>query len=62
MKIDREALWNAHHIIEATPPFCQDCGETDPSDGFYPLLIVGPTSLSPLLCKPCEITRRLEAR
>lgn len=42
--------------------FCQDCGETDPLSGFYPMEISGPDSVSPFLCNACELARRDQTR
>lgn len=35
-------------------PFCDQCGETDPVNGFYPLGIGGPGSISGLICNDCR--------
>ena len=58
MKVDIKLLKKAQKIKAEHSVFCQDCGETDPEGGFYPMHIWGPNSLTTLLCKPCEQKRR----
>jgi hypothetical protein len=42
--------------------FCDECGETKPKSGFYPLIACGPGSVSGLICNDCdrEIRARIE--
>lgn len=71
MKVDLEKLRAARKVIaDAGSTFCQDCGETSPSSGFYPMRITAfagtsqiyiveeSRSLSDLLCNRCEKARR----
>lgn len=53
-KVDLEAVRYVRELERAGVVFCQDCGETEPKGGFYPVSIDGPTSLSPYLCNACE--------
>jgi len=61
MKVDLDALRTAQKIAKETGGvFCQDCGETEPECGFYPMWIFTNTSLSEYLCLDCEKRRRGE--
>lgn len=53
-----EIVAKAREAITALGPFCDDCGESDPLSGFYPMEIIGPDSISGLLCNACEEARR----
>ena len=57
MKMDLEMLGKAKKILDEVS-FCQDCGETEPDEGFYPMYIWSTGKLSSLLCKKCERKRR----
>jgi len=48
--------------VDSLGAFCQDCGETDPLSGFYPMRIGSSDSLSDLLCNACEQARRDRAK
>jgi len=58
MKVNLDVLREAQEIRAEHLLFCQDCGETEPANGFYPMGIRGPDSLSTLLCNDCEQERR----
>lgn len=40
--------------IVALGMFCDECGETKPEGGFYPLGILGPKSISGFVCNNCR--------
>jgi len=58
-KVNLEQLREARAILDKGW-FCDECGETDPPSGFYPLYAHGPNSLSGLLCNDCD--RKLKER
>ncbi len=58
MKVNIELLKEAQRIRREHSEFCQDCGETDPPNGFYPMGVFDSESISDLLCNECEAKRR----
>jgi len=61
--ISREALsiWGeALRLLDKQGLFCDECGEVAPKNGFYPLIVHGPSSVSGLTCNDCD--REIRAR
>ena len=52
-KVNLEQLREAKPIL-AKGWFCDECGDTNPPSGFYPLWSFGPNSLSGLICNDCD--------
>ena len=60
-KVDLEQLRKAKAIL-GRGWFCDNCGETDPPSGFYPLWAHGPHSLTGLLCNDCDRKLKEQAK
>jgi len=58
----RQVLLSTQVALSDLGPFCDDCGETEPASGFYPMqAIISPGSVSGLICNDCERKRRDQA-
>ena len=55
--VDIELLRKAREIQRERPVFCDYCGVVNPPDGFYPLGIGGPDSISCVICNKCAQER-----
>lgn len=52
---DALAIWGeALRLLMAPGLFCDECGDTKPESGFYPLIAHGPNSISGLICNDCD--------
>ena len=64
MKVDLEKIKYAREIEAKNLMFCRECGETNPKNGFYPLMggWSGPDCLSFFICNDCDTRLRKQQK
>ena len=55
-------LWQKIFHVMHEGLFCDSCGRIEPPDGFYPLNMGGPDSISGYLCHECASKRGNETK